>query len=234
MPNTGLEDSISLFFLGTSAPPVICNSYWDSFFIRKYVSPEPAHGVWGAEETGSGVTTYIAEEIETTNFQVALTIDDIIYPTDQKAISAEDSLSSLIGSNHLPDLSEDLLWGLDKSPHVPDLSEDLIIALTKKIMSVEDLINTLTEAPHQPNISEEMVIALLQSFHVKIQAEDTISALLAKRTLSTDEIILTILAKRLLQGEDIIYERPLLYRSRMMAFPIFGGSHVIQVKGDEE
>jgi|GEM_PF-5334237 len=36
------------------------------------------------------------------------------------------------------------------------------------------------------------------------------------------------------QGQDVMYERPLLYRSRMMAFPIFGGSHVIQVKGEEE
>jgi hypothetical protein len=44
---------------------------------------------------------------------------------------------------------------------------------------------------------------------------------------------MALLAKRTLQGQDIIYERPLLYRTRLMAFPIFGGSHVIQVKGEE-
>jgi hypothetical protein len=65
---------------------------------------------------------------------------------------------------------------------------------------------------------EDLVLALSGSLHVPVLSEDVIMALLAKRTL---------------QGQDIIYERPLLYRTRLMAFPIFGGSHVIQVKGEE-
>jgi len=30
---------------------------WDFVFVRKYVSPEPAHGSWGIEESASGETT---------------------------------------------------------------------------------------------------------------------------------------------------------------------------------
>jgi len=232
MPVTGVGVWNPVTFLivaGTSQAV----AYWDSIFYTKFVSPEPAHGEWGAEETGSGVTTFIAEDIESSVPEKARTLDDVIYLLAQHPLNVEDALVTLLGSLHLPTSSEDLLVVLSKYFHIPISSEELLEVLTKKFRSVEELVLALSETLHIPISSEDLITSLASFLHIPILSEDMLLVLLAKRILSTEEVILSLLAQRILQGQDTIYERSLLYRSRLMAFPIFGGSHVIQVKGEE-
>jgi len=43
--------TISSFSWRTTAFNMAGNLWLDGFRVRKYVSPEPTHGAWGAEET---------------------------------------------------------------------------------------------------------------------------------------------------------------------------------------
>jgi len=162
-------------------------SYWDTVFWTKFVNPEPAHGTWGIEETGTGIATFVAEDVENSISSAPLVL--------------EETLLTLLGSLHILKSSEDMVYPLAQKPLD---AEDTIASLLvkRRILTVEDLVLTLSGSLHAPVLSEDVIMALL--------------------------------AKRTLQGQDIIYERPLLYRTRLMAFPIFGGSHIIQVKGEEE
>jgi len=36
--------------------------YWDDFFVRKYVEPEPSHGAWGSEETAVIGTIHVVSQ----------------------------------------------------------------------------------------------------------------------------------------------------------------------------
>jgi len=87
-------------------------AYWDSVFKRKWVNPEPAHGTWGIEETGTGITTFNAEDIVKLNNSNQLILEDIINSLSQKSINAENILVSLFGSPHIPYTSEDILFAL--------------------------------------------------------------------------------------------------------------------------
>lgn len=200
MPVTGISNyNPAVFIVNASTSQSV--AYWDTVFVRKYVSPEPSHGVWGLEET-EAPTIYTAEDIEN-DVSGPHQCDEIIYPLTQEAISVEDILVSLLGSPHTPTAS----------------AEDVIVALlAQRLLLSEDVIRSLTGSPHTPIMS----------------SEDIIVSLLAKRLLLSEDVIVGLLAQRLLQGQDIIYTRPLLYRALMMAYPIFGGSHVMQVKGEEE
>ena len=37
--------------LSARESPATINAYYDDFFIRKYIDPEPSHGDWGPEES---------------------------------------------------------------------------------------------------------------------------------------------------------------------------------------
>jgi hypothetical protein len=87
-------------------------SYWDTVFWTKFVNPEPAHGTWGIEETGTGITIFVAEDIVKLNNHNQLILEDVINSLSQKSIVAEDTLFSLIGSPHIPFSSEDILFAL--------------------------------------------------------------------------------------------------------------------------
>ena len=121
-------------------------SYWDSVFYTKYIDPEPAHGVWGAEESdGMGATTFTAEDVENTILGKALELDDVVYSLSRKILDTEEIGQSLLGSLHLPILSEDLLVALLGSTHIPILSsEDMIVSLlAKRLLLSEDVIVSL-------------------------------------------------------------------------------------------
>jgi hypothetical protein len=136
------------------------------------------------------------------NFNETFTAEDVENTVNQRPVTTEDILSSLVGSAHTPGSIEEIVAALSGSRHIPGSLEDTIVTLAKKSRSSEDLLYALTEVLHIANLSEDVIVDLL-----------------AKRTYPT---------------QDVIYERPLLFRGRMAAFPIFGGSHVIQVKGEEE
>jgi hypothetical protein len=111
MPITGIgtwNPRIFMITAGTSQAV----AYWDLVFYTKFVNPEPAHGTWGTEETGAGITTFIAEDIVKLNNHNQLILEDIINILSQKSVSAEDTISILSLSSHIPFSSEDILFAL--------------------------------------------------------------------------------------------------------------------------
>jgi len=92
-------------------------AYWDSVFKRKWVNPEPAHGTWGTEETGTGITTFTAENIVKLNNHNQLILEDVINSLSQKPVDALDTLVSLLGSPHASFTSEDILFILSSIRH---------------------------------------------------------------------------------------------------------------------
>jgi hypothetical protein len=121
MTETGVG-GIGLYLLtssagGTQFPNSTGKSYWDQVFIRKWVNPEPVHGVWGLEETseGGGITTWIAEDVEKSPSQNPLELENVLISMLKDARSSQDSLISLAPSlpYHLPRVdSEDVLLNL--------------------------------------------------------------------------------------------------------------------------
>jgi len=111
MPITGVENyGVIIMLAGASLNQV--NVYWDSVFQTKFVNPEPSHGIWGIEETGTGITTFTAEDIVKLNNSNSLILEDVINSLSQKPINAENILVSLFGSPHVPYTSEDILFAL--------------------------------------------------------------------------------------------------------------------------
>jgi hypothetical protein len=111
MPITGIgtwNPRIFIFTAGTTQAV----AYWDIVFYTKFVFPEPAHGIWGIEETGAGIATFVAENIIKLNNSNQLILEDVINSLSQKSINAENILVSLFGSPHIPYISEDILFAL--------------------------------------------------------------------------------------------------------------------------
>jgi len=111
MLHTDFSSDQQLFLLNCSAS-TSQPAYYDACFIRKFVNPEPVHGTWGTEETGTGITTFTAEDIVKLNNQNQLVLEDIINILSQKSVSAEDTISILSLSSHIPFSSEDILFAL--------------------------------------------------------------------------------------------------------------------------
>ena len=140
MPITGIGNYSPVTFIITSATAEV-SAYWDTIFITKFVNPEPTHGTWGIEETGSGVTTFVAEDIVKLNNHNQLILEDVI--------------NSLLGSPHLAFTSEDLLVVLSR--------------INTKL--AEDVINQLSLSPHSPLTSEDILYVLLAIRHYMVQKE---------------------------------------------------------------
>jgi len=223
MPVTGTGNWCPRTWIINSSPTFSDSpSYWDTVFVRKFVNPEPAHGVWGNEENEAGYlpTTFVAEDVENSISGTPLILEDMIYPLDQKPLDTEEDLLSLLGSPHILTSSEDLLVALIGAPHIPTLSEDLLVVLTKlKFLSVEDSVFTLFGSLHVPISSEDLLVALARELR---SVEDLIPDLSGSFHVptSSDEVTMSLLAKRL--------RRVLMDLSMIGAFPIIGGSHVIQ------
>jgi hypothetical protein len=77
MPITGSENYSTPTLIGNSSNSEVA-TYWDSIFIRKFINPEPSHGTWGVEETGTGITTFDAEDIVKLNNHNQLILEDVI------------------------------------------------------------------------------------------------------------------------------------------------------------
>ena len=116
MPETCLFYA-NIFILTASnggANPATGKSYWDTVYLTKYISPEPAHGTWGSEESGGvGITTFVAEDVHNTIFLNSMVFEDVICPLSQNPLITEDILYPLVYSSvHVPFLSEDILKSL--------------------------------------------------------------------------------------------------------------------------
>jgi len=128
-------------------------AYWDAVFETKYVSPEPAHGVWGLEETSPGISTFVAE--------------DIVPSLPLGAHSMDDVVLSLIEAPHLAE--DPLLTLLLGGPHPPFTAEDVLLTLAwLRSRTVEDPMFTLPLSLHVPILAEDILLALtwLRNFRV--------------------------------------------------------------------
>ena len=130
-------------------------AYWDSVFKRKWVNPEPAHGTWGTEETGAGISTFVAEDIVKLNNHNQLVLEDVINSLSQKSIVTEDVINSLLGSSHEPFTSEDIL----------------VVLSRLNIKLVEDVMNVLSLSPHVPYTSEDILFILSAIRHYIVTKE---------------------------------------------------------------
>ena len=154
MPITGIGNYSPVTFIITSGTSE-ASAYWDTIFITKFVNPEPAHGTWGIEETGSGVTTFIAEDIVKLNNHNQLILEEVINSLSQKSVVTEDIINSLLGS-----------------PHIPLTSEDILVVLSRiNTKLAEDIMNQLSLSPHTPLTSEDILFVLLAIRHYMVQKE---------------------------------------------------------------
>jgi len=145
MPVTGIGNYnpvTSLFGINVSE----VNTYWDTVFIRKWTNPEPAHGTWGVEETGAGITTFNAE--------------DIVQSDKEAPMESEDTIYSLLET---PESVGDIMYALSGSLHIPILSEDMVLALTRlKTWFAQDIMLALSGSLHVPILSENILVELLR------------------------------------------------------------------------
>ena len=184
MPIT-TSDYANIFLLTSSnggENPATGKSYWDTVFITKYINPEPAHGVWGLEETGEfGHPVYEVEEVVGTSLISPSISDDIILSLARiKTLTTEDPINLLSLSSHIPILSEELL----------------VYLLSRiKTLTTEDPINLLSLSSHIPILSEDTMFLLLTSRIFR-----------AVKEFITSEAI----------------------------YPVIGGGHIVQAKGEEE
>jgi hypothetical protein len=111
MPVTGTGNYSTPTLIANSANSIVA-TYWDSVFVRRFVNPEPAHGTWGIEESGLGITTFISEDIIKLNNNNQLILEDVINSLSQKSIDTEDIIKILSLSSHIPIISEDILFAL--------------------------------------------------------------------------------------------------------------------------
>jgi len=143
MPVSGSGNYSPMTFIITSVTAEV-STYWDTIFITKFVNPEPAHGTWGVEETGAGITTFTAEDIVKLNNHNRLLLEDVISSLSQKPIDALDTLVSLLGS-----------------PHASFISEDILVILSRlNIKLAEDVMNQLSLSPHTSLTSEDILFIL--------------------------------------------------------------------------
>lgn len=154
MPITGTGNWCPRTFI-FSANISETSSYWDTVFWTKFVNPEPAHGTWGIEETGSGITIFVAEDVVKLNNHNQLILEDVINSLSQKPVNAEEIINSLLGS-----------------PHVAFTSEDLLVILSRiNTKFAEDVINQLSLSPHEPITSDDILYVLLAIRHYKVTKE---------------------------------------------------------------
>ena len=144
MPITGIGNYSTPTLIGNSSNSVVA-TYWDSIFIRKFINPEPVHGMWGSEENEAGIIPFEVEDIIKLNNNTSLTLEEIICSLVQKPINMEETLVSLIGSLHLPLLSEDIMNALSRIRII--IANDILFSLLLSVhlpISSEDIINTLS------------------------------------------------------------------------------------------
>jgi hypothetical protein len=230
MPITGLGNYCPRTWLITSSITE-APAYWDTIFITKFVYPEPSHGTWGVEETGGGITIYIAEDIENSISMNPVVTKDIIYSTTRAASATEDVMFSLSGSLHIPITFENITNALSRSLHIPTATDDILFSLTKTKHLTEDIINVLSSSLHVPISSEDIMYS---SPRIKILfSEDIINALPGSLHVPVlfEDVILTLSAREaFIVVPDFITSGTVT----VAIFPIIGGSHIIQIVGGED
>jgi len=172
MPVTGAGNYGAIIILIGAATSAV-NSYWDTVFETKFVSPEPAHGLWGAEEASPGGTIYVAEDVVPTFASGAHLTEETVFTLPEQAHLVEEIVAVL--STQRLRLAEDLLLELLLSPfHTPAfLAEEIVFALsTQRLRLAEDLLLELLLSPHTPAfLVEDVVLALLAQRRFKVVHE---------------------------------------------------------------
>jgi hypothetical protein len=111
----------------------------------------------------------------------------------------------------------------------PLVLEEMIYYLNKKSLDTEDVLIALPGGPpHVAKLYEDIIISLLVNRRILTVEDLTLDLSGSPHVpISYEEMIMDLLAKRTYKVQPDFIER-------IGAFPIFGGSHVIQVKGEEE
>jgi hypothetical protein len=156
MPVTGAENYGAIIILIGAATSAV-NSYWDTVFETKFVSPEPAHGLWGAEEASPGGTIYVAEDVVPTFASGAHLTEETVFTLPEQAHLVEMPILELLLSPHTPAF----------------LAEEIILALlTQRLRLAEDSLLELLLSPHTPAfLVEDVVLALLAQRRFKVVHE---------------------------------------------------------------